>query len=117
MSTALARSRHKNATRKPKLRETLDVVCFHLYLDGTEFGVYTDHKALEVIYSPKAKLGSSDAGGSSPQGHLHTRPNESSRLVNFALCISQSPGRPGGRPLGEADDMDIQCVLILALRD
>ena len=28
---------------------------FHLYLIGTQFSISTDHKALEVIYSPKSK--------------------------------------------------------------
>ena len=40
-------------------REALAVVwgCekFHLYLYGTQFKLYTDHKPLEFIYSPKAK--------------------------------------------------------------
>ena len=29
---------------------------FHLYLIGTKFTVSTDHKALEIICSPKSKL-------------------------------------------------------------
>ena len=28
---------------------------FHIYLYGKEFVLYTDHKPLEVIYSPKSK--------------------------------------------------------------
>jgi hypothetical protein len=40
-------------------RETLAVVwgCerFHLYLHGTTFDIYTDHKPLEIIYSPTSK--------------------------------------------------------------
>ena len=40
-------------------REALAVVwgCekFHLYLYGTEFDLYTDHKPLEIIYSPRGK--------------------------------------------------------------
>ena len=40
-------------------REALAVVwgCekFHLYLYSTQFKLYTDHKPLEFIYSPKAK--------------------------------------------------------------
>ena len=40
-------------------REALAVVwgCerFHIYLYGKEFMLYTDHKPLEVIYSPKSK--------------------------------------------------------------
>ena len=27
----------------------------HIYLYGTEFDLYTDHKALETIYSPTGK--------------------------------------------------------------
>ena len=40
-------------------KEALSVVweCkkFHIYLNGTEFDLYTDHKALETIYSPTGK--------------------------------------------------------------
>ena len=40
-------------------REALAVVwgCerFHLYLYGTTFAIYTDHKPLEIIYSPTSK--------------------------------------------------------------
>ena len=40
-------------------REALAVVwgCerFHLYLYGTTFDIYTDHKPLEIIYSPTSK--------------------------------------------------------------
>ena len=29
--------------------------CFHIYLIGTKFDLFTDHKALEVIFTPTSK--------------------------------------------------------------
>lgn len=47
--------RRYSQTEKEALAVVWGCEKFHLYLYGTEFELYTDHKPLEVIYDPRAK--------------------------------------------------------------
>ncbi|CAB3995185.1 Hypothetical predicted protein [Paramuricea clavata] len=47
--------RRYSQTEKEALAVVWGCEKFHLYLYGTEFTIYTDHKPLEIIYNPKRK--------------------------------------------------------------
>ena len=47
--------RRYSQTEKEALAVVWGCEKYHLYLYGTEFTIYTDHKPLEVIYNPKRK--------------------------------------------------------------
>ena len=47
--------RRYSQTEKEALAVVWGCERFHLYLVGKEFTLYTDHKPLELIYSPKSK--------------------------------------------------------------
>ena len=42
-------------TEKEALVDVWACEQFHIYLYGKQFTLYTDHKPLEIIYSPKSK--------------------------------------------------------------
>ena len=52
---------------------------FHLYLYGTTFDIYTDHKPLEIIYSPTSK----------PPARIE---RWGLRLQPYKFCVNYSPG-------------------------
>ncbi|CAB3992802.1 Retrovirus-related Pol poly from transposon, partial [Paramuricea clavata] len=52
---------------------------FHLYLYGTTFDIYTDHKPLEIIYSPTSK----------PPARIE---RWGLRLQPYKFCVKYSPG-------------------------
>ena len=66
-------------------KEALSVVwaCekFHIYLYGSEFNLYTDHKALETIYSPTGK----------PSARIQ---RWSLRLQPYRMHVKFIPGKP-----------------------
>ena len=47
--------RRYSQTEKEALAVVWGCEKFHIYLYGTEFTIYTDHKPLEIIYNPKRK--------------------------------------------------------------
>ena len=52
--------RRYSQTEKEALAVVWACERFHIYLHGTPFTLYTDHKPLEIIYSPKSKPPPSD---------------------------------------------------------
>ena len=46
---------------------------FHMYLIGTKFDLFTDHKALEVIFTPTSKP---------PARIEHNGPSDSSSMIS-----------------------------------
>ena len=55
--------RHYSQTEHEALAVVWGCERFHLYLYGTTFDIYTDHKPLEIIYSPTSKPQRASNGG------------------------------------------------------
>ena len=77
--TLTAVERRYSQTEREALAVVWGCVRFHLYLYGTTFEIYTDHKPLEIIYSPTSK----------PPARIE---RWGLRLQPHIFCVKYSPG-------------------------